>query len=44
MIKFKLTLMNGLTLEHLSYTMCDAIKYVEDWYMSTVIKCEMIIG
>ncbi len=43
MTKFKLTFLTGLTVEHLSYSMCEAIKYVESWYRVTVIKCEMVM-
>lgn len=42
MIRFKLTLSSGFVVEHLSYKMTDAIEYVENWYKTTVIKCEMV--
>lgn len=43
MIKFKLTLVSGLTVENLAPSMVDAIKYVEARYQSMVMICEMIL-
>ena len=41
MSKFKLTLSSGLVVEHIAYTIIQAIKYVEYNYGTKVVKVEL---
>ena len=41
MTKFKLTLFNGLVVEHYAYSMIDAIQNVEKYYEYPVMKAEI---
>ena len=42
MIKYKLTLLSGLTVEPIAPKMSEAVAYVENWYKAYVVKCELI--
>ena len=42
MIKYKLTLLSGLTVETIAPNMSEAVTYVEKWYKACVVKCELI--
>ena len=42
MLKFKLTLISGLVVEHFSDTMIQATKYVEHRFETSVVKAEKI--
>ena len=42
MLKFKLTLISGLVVEHFSDTMIQAIKYVDHRFETSVVKAEKI--
>ena len=42
MIKYKLTLLSGLTVETIAPNMSEAVTYVEKWYQAYVVKCEMV--
>ena len=42
MIKYKSTLLSGLTVETIAPNMTEAVTYVEKWYSTYVVKCEMV--
>jgi hypothetical protein len=42
MFKFKLTLSSGMVIEHIGPSMIAAIKWVESWYDTLVIKAEQV--
>jgi hypothetical protein len=42
MIKYKSTLLSGLTVETIAPNMTEAITHVEKFYSTYVIKCEMV--
>jgi hypothetical protein len=42
MLKFKLTLISGLVVEHFSDNMIQAIKYVEHRFETSVVKAEKV--
>jgi len=41
MIKYKSTLLNGLTVETVSPNMTEAVTHVEKWYSTYIVKCEI---
>lgn len=42
MIKYKSTLLSGLTVETIAPNMTEAVTHVEKFYSTYVIKCEMV--
>jgi len=42
MIKYKSTLLNGLTVETVSPNMTEAVTHVEKWYNTYIVKCEIV--
>jgi hypothetical protein len=42
MLKFKLTLISGLVVEHFSDTMIQSIKYVEHRFETSVVKVKKV--
>jgi len=42
MIKYKSTLLSGLTVETIAPNMTEAVAHVEKFYSTYVIKCEMV--
>lgn len=42
MIKYKSTLLNGLTVETFAPNMTEAVTHVEKWYATYVVKCEIV--
>jgi hypothetical protein len=42
MIKYKSTLLSGLTVETVAPNMTEAVTHVEKWYSTYVIKCEIV--
>ena len=42
MIKYKSTLLSGLTVETVAPNMTEAVAHVEKWYSTYVVKCEMV--
>ena len=42
MIKYKSTLLNGLTVETVSPNMTEAVTHVEKWYSTYIVKCEIV--
>ena len=42
MIKYKSTLLSGLTVETIAPNMTEAVAHVEKWYSTYVVKCEIV--
>ena len=42
MIKYKSTLLSGLTVETVAPNMTEAVTHVEKWYNTYVVKCEIV--
>ena len=42
MIKYKSTLLSGLTVETIAPNMTEAVTHVEKFYSTYVIKCEIV--
>ena len=42
MIKYKSTLLSGLTVETVASNMTEAVTHVEKWYSTYVVKCEIV--
>ena len=42
MIKYKSTLLSGLTVETIAPNMTEAVTHVEKWYSTYVVKCEIV--
>ena len=42
MIKYKSTLLSGLTVETIAPNMTEAVAHVEKFYSTYVIKCEIV--
>ena len=42
MLKYKLTLLSGLTVETIASNMSEAVAYVEQRYNANVVKCELV--
>ena len=42
MIKYKLTLLSGLTIEMIAPNMSEAVTHAEKWYNAHIVKCEIV--